>query len=233
MNASNRLNTCFVCGHPMLPSEGFPLKSPRVLRHRKCSKEGLVLELRKRAGALGLTSLDLLTRRLAELQDGVLQALGEVGFEQFQTAEPAGYLHLFLSEADLKVRVVFSRHVQSEAIYLETLMTPSELRQQKTRMLLQIREQTPARAGSMHTGYAWMKSSRWFTTRKGMQCCPKRYLKQMKTLRVFAPSKNRTLYPDRFGESKFVRTWGLRDGFGVGTQGDKGSSMSDFINLSA
>jgi hypothetical protein len=101
---------------------------------------------------VGLTSLDLLTRRLAELQDRILQALGEVSFEQFQTAEPAGYLHLFLSGSDLKVRVVFSRHVQSEAIYREALMTPGELQQQKTRLLLRIGEQTPARPGSIHTG---------------------------------------------------------------------------------
>lgn len=38
--------------------------------------------------------------------------------------------------------------------------------------------------------------------------------------RVFAPSKNRALYPGRSGESKFVRTWGLREDFGVGTQCD-------------
>jgi hypothetical protein len=81
-----------------------------------------------------------------------LQALGEVSFEQFQTAEPAGYLHLFLSGSDLKVRVVFSRHVQAEAIYREALMTPGELHQQRTRLLLRIREQTPAPPGSMRTG---------------------------------------------------------------------------------
>jgi len=110
-----------------------------------------VSELRERADTLGLTSLDLLTRRLGELQDQILQALGEASFEQFQTAEPAGYLHLFLG-SDLKVRVTFSRRVQSEEIYLEALMTPGELQQQKTRLLLRIGEQTPARPGSMHTG---------------------------------------------------------------------------------
>jgi len=99
-----------------------------------------------------LTSLDLLTRRLAELQDRISQALGELSFEQFQTTEPAGHLHLLLCGSDLKVRVVFSHHVQSEAIYREALMTPGELQQQKTRLLLRIREQTPAWAGSLHTG---------------------------------------------------------------------------------
>jgi hypothetical protein len=152
LNNAKRLNTCFVCGHRLLASEGFPLENPRVLRHRNCSKQRLVSELRERADTLGLTSLDLLTRRLAELQDRILQALGEVSFEQFQTAEPAGYLHLLLCCSDLKVRVVFSRRVQPEAIYLEPLMTPGELQQQKTRLLLRIRDQTPARARSMHTG---------------------------------------------------------------------------------
>jgi hypothetical protein len=50
-----------------------------------------LLELRQQADALGLTYVDLLTRRLAELQDHIFQALGEVSFDQFQTAEPAGY----------------------------------------------------------------------------------------------------------------------------------------------
>jgi hypothetical protein len=86
-----------------------------VLRHRNCSKWRLVLELREQVDTLGLTSLDLLTRRLAELPDRILQALGEVSFEQFHTAEPAGYQHLFLSGSDLKVRVVFSRHVHPES----------------------------------------------------------------------------------------------------------------------
>lgn len=152
MNNAKRLNTCLVCGHRLLANEGFPLENPRVLRHRNCSKQRLVSELRERADTLGLTSLDLLTRRLAELQDRILQALGKVSFEQFQTTQPAGYLHLFLSGSDLKVRVVFSRHVQSEAIYREALMTPGELQQQKTRLLLRIGEQTPARPGSMHAG---------------------------------------------------------------------------------
>jgi len=152
MNYVNRLNTCFVCGHRLPANEGRPLANPRVLRHRNCSKQRLVLELREQAATLGLTSLDLLTRRLAELQDRILQALGEVSFEQFQTAEPAGYVHLFLSGSEPKVRVVFSRHVQSEAIYLEALMTPGELQQQKSRLLLRIREQTPAQVASMHTG---------------------------------------------------------------------------------
>jgi len=151
MNHAKRFNTCVVCGHRLLANEGFPLENPRVLRHRSCSKQRLVSELRERADTLGLTSLDLLTRRLGELQDRILQALGEVNFEQFRTAEPAGYLHLLLSGPDLKVRVTFSRHVQSEAIYLEALMTPGELQQQKTRLLPRIGEQIPARPGSMHT----------------------------------------------------------------------------------
>ncbi len=149
MSNANRFNTCFVCGHRLLANEGFPFEDRRVLRHRNCSKQRLVLELCERADTLGLTSLDLLTRRLAELQDRILQALAEVSFEQFQTAEPAGYLHLFLG-SDLKVRVVFRRQLQSEAIYHETLMTPGELVQQKRRLLLRIREQTRTRAGSMH-----------------------------------------------------------------------------------
>ena len=152
MNNAKRLNTCLVCGHRLLANEGLRLENPRVPRHRNCSKQRLVSELRERAETLGLTSLDLLTRRLAELQDRILQALGEVSFEQFQTAEPAGYLHLFLSGSDLKVRVVFSRHIQSKAIYREALLTPGELQQRKTRLLLRIGEQTPARPGSMHTG---------------------------------------------------------------------------------
>jgi hypothetical protein len=152
MNKANRINTCFVCGHRLLANEGYPLENPRVLRHRNCSKQRLLLELRQRADTLGLSSLDLLTRRIAELQDRILQALGEVSFEQCQTAEPEGYLHLLLPGSDLKVKVVFSRRAQADAIYFETLMTPGELQQQKTRVLLQIREQTPACAGSMHTG---------------------------------------------------------------------------------
>jgi hypothetical protein len=99
-----------------------------------------------------LTSLALLTRRLAELKERIFHALGEVSFEQFQTAEPAGYLHLMLSGSDLKIRVVFSRHVHCEAIYLEPLITPGDLQQQKTRLLLRIRAQTPARPGSMQAG---------------------------------------------------------------------------------
>jgi hypothetical protein len=161
MNNAKRLNTCLVCGHRLLANEGFPLESPRVLRHRNCSKQRLVSELRERADTLGLTSLDLLTRRLAELQDRILRALGEVSFEQFQTAEPAGCLHLFLSGSDLKVRVVFGRHVQSEAIYREALMTPGELQQQKTRLLLRIGEQTRARPGSMHTGPTQRQLADW------------------------------------------------------------------------
>src|SRR3974390_2409996 len=152
MNNAKRLNTCFVCRQRLLANEGFPSENPRELRHRNCSKHNLVLELREQAGTLGLTSLDLLTRRLAGLQDRILQALGEVSFEQFQTAEPVGYLHLLPSGSDLKVRVVFGRHVQSEAIYLEALITPGELQQQKSRLLLRIRERRPRRAGSMHSG---------------------------------------------------------------------------------
>jgi hypothetical protein len=80
-----------------------------------------------------------------------VQALGEVSFEQFQTAEPAGHLHLFLG-SDLKVKVAFSRNAQFQAIYRETLITPDELQHHKTRLLLRIREQTRARAGLMDTG---------------------------------------------------------------------------------
>ncbi len=87
MNNANRLNPCFVCGYRLLANEVFPLENPRVLRHRNCSKQRLVLELREQAETLGLTSHDLLARRLAELQDRILQALGEVSFEQFKTAE--------------------------------------------------------------------------------------------------------------------------------------------------
>jgi hypothetical protein len=151
MNNARRLNTCVVCGHRLLANEGFPLETPRVRRHRQCSKHRLVSQLRERAYTLGLTSLDLLLRRLGQLQAQILQALGKVSFEQFQTAEPAGYLHLFLG-LELNVRIAFSRRVQSEAIYLETLMTPGELQQHRTRLLLQLRAQTPARACSTHTG---------------------------------------------------------------------------------
>ena len=38
--------------------------------------------------------------------------------------------------------------------------------------------------------------------------------------RIFAPSKNRALYPGQSGESKFVRTRSLRGEFHVGTQSD-------------
>ena len=48
--------------------------------------------------------------------------------------------------------------------------------------------------------------------------------------RVFVPSKSRARYPDRRGGSKFVRTCGLRDGFGVGTQSDYDGSMGCFIH---
>lgn len=150
MNSANQLNTCLICGHRLLANEGFPFENLRVLRHPNCSKQRLVSELRDRADSLGMSPLDLLTRRLAELQDDILQALGEVSFEQFQTAEPAGYLHLFLA-FDLKLRVAFGRHLQSEAIYHETLMTPEELQQQKRRLLLRIRERTCPRSGSMHS----------------------------------------------------------------------------------
>ena len=152
MKKTSRLNTCFVCGYRLLANEMFPLENSRMLRHRNCSKQRLVRELREQAETLGLTSLDLLARRLAKLQDRILQALGAVSFEQFQTAEPAGYLHLLLHGSDLKVRVVFSRRVKPEAIYFEPLMTPGELQRQKMRLLLRIREQTPARPYSMRTG---------------------------------------------------------------------------------
>jgi len=150
MHNSKQLNTCFVCGHRLHASERFAFENSRALRHRNCSIQRHLSDLRERAESLGLSSLDLLTRRLAQLQDQIVQALGEVSFEQFQTAESVGYLHLFLS-SDLKVRVAFSRHVQSEAIYHETLIAPDELQQQKTRLLLRIREQTRARPDLMHT----------------------------------------------------------------------------------
>jgi hypothetical protein len=151
-NKAERLNTCFVCGGRLLANEEESLLSNlRVLRHRNCSKQRLVLELRKRAATLGLTSVDLLTRRVAELKDEILRALGEVSFEQFQTAEPVGYLQLLLCGSDLKVKVVFSHYVQSEAIYLEALMTPGELEQQKSRLLIRIEEETAARPASMRT----------------------------------------------------------------------------------
>jgi hypothetical protein len=38
--------------------------------------------------------------------------------------------------------------------------------------------------------------------------------------RVFVPSKNRVLCPARYGRIKLLRTCGLRDEFGIGTQGD-------------
>jgi len=150
MHNSKQLNTCFVCGHRLHASERFAFENPGALRHRNCSIQRHLSDLRERAESLGLSSLDLLTRRLAQLQDQIVQALGEVSFEQFQTAESVGYLHLFLS-SDLKVRVAFSRHVQSEAIYHETLIAPDELQQQKTRLLLRVSEQTRARPELMHT----------------------------------------------------------------------------------
>ena len=125
---------------------GEPVNSAKRLN----TKQSLVLELCERADTLGLTSLELLARRIAALHQRILRALGEISFEQFQTAEPAGYLHLLLSGSDLRVRVAFSRHRQSEAIYLESLMTPGELQQHKMRLLLRIREQTPAGARLMH-----------------------------------------------------------------------------------
>ena len=151
MSNANRFSNCVVCGRRLLANEEFPFNDCRVLQHRNCSKQRLVLELRERAESLGLTSLELLTRRLAKLQEGILQALGEVSFEQFQTAEPAGYLHLFFSGSNLKVRVVFRRQLQPEAIYYETLMTAGELQRQKTRLLLRLRQRIPTRAGSTHT----------------------------------------------------------------------------------
>ena len=150
MNNPKQLQTRFICGYRVLASEKFPVENARGLRHRNCSKQKLVLQLREQAESLGLSSVDLLTRRLAAFHDRILLALGDLSFEQFQTAEPAGYLQLFLA-SDLNVRVVFSRHLQSEAIYLESLMTPGELHQQKTRLLLRIGEQTPTRPGSKHT----------------------------------------------------------------------------------
>ncbi len=58
-------------------------------------------------------------------------------------------------------------HFQSEAIYHETLMTPGELQHQKTRLLLRIREQSPAGADPVHSGPTerliadWLKVADW------------------------------------------------------------------------
>ena len=167
MNTAKQLNTCLICGHRLPANDGFTCENPRLSRHRSCSKQRLLLALRDRADTLGLTSVGLVLRRLAEVQSRISQALGELGFEQFQTAELEGYLHLFLSSSDLKVRVVFSHHIQPEAIYRETLMTPGQLQQQKTRLLLRMRHQTPPQSGSLRTGLPerlltdWMILADW------------------------------------------------------------------------
>ena len=148
-NSAKRFSTCLICGQRLRLDEGFPLANARGLRHKNCSKQKVILELCAQAQRLGMSALELLTGRLEELQGRVLQALGAISFEQFQTAEPAGYLHLFVSGSDLRVKLVFSRHVQSEAMYVEALITPAELPLQKERLLLRFREQASGQAGSI------------------------------------------------------------------------------------
>ena len=143
-----RLSTCLVCGHPLVANERLVFEDSRTLRHENCSKNALLLAFHKRAKAVGLTPIDLLTRRLVKLHQQIIQALGDVCFEQFHTAEPEGHLLLLLPDSDLKVRVVFSPCFQSEAIYHEILMTPGELQQHKARLLARIKEATASAAGA-------------------------------------------------------------------------------------
>jgi len=142
MHDGKRLSACLVCGHPLFANERLVFEDSRVLRHKNCSKDALLLALHKRAEALGLAPIDLLTRRLAELQHRIIQALADVSLEQFHTAEPEGHLLLLLPDSDLQVRVVFSPCFQPEAIYHEALMTPGELQQQKARLLTRITKTT-------------------------------------------------------------------------------------------
>jgi len=150
MHDGKRFSACLVCGHPLFANGGSVFENSRVLRHKNCSKNTLLLALHKQAEALGLAPQDLLTQRLAELYYRIIQALGDVSLEQFQTTEREGHLFLLLPGSDLKVRAVFSPYLQSEAIYHEVLMTPGEIQQQKTRLLGRIKEATAAAAGAGH-----------------------------------------------------------------------------------
>jgi hypothetical protein len=80
--------------------------------------------------------------------------------------------------------------------------------------------------GGMDTCFQTLElNGRWLTTRKAKQCCPNHVqvnenAPATEPARVFVPSKSRALCPARCRGSKFLRTCGLRDGSGVGTQGD-------------
>jgi hypothetical protein len=71
------------------------------VRHRD------VLSSASKPESLGLSSLDLLTDGGRNSRIGSCR-LGEVSFEQFQTAEPAGRTCFWVG---LKVKVAFSRHL--------------------------------------------------------------------------------------------------------------------------
>ncbi len=148
MHNGKRFSACLVCGHPLFANELLVFEDSRPLRHNHCSKDRLLLALHKQAEALGLAPLGILTRRLAELQLRIIQALGDVSLDQLQTVEPEGCLLLLLPGSGLKVNVVFSPYLQSEAIYHETLITPGELQQQKARLLARIKDDKPSAAGA-------------------------------------------------------------------------------------
>ena len=148
MKNGKQLSMCLICGRPLFAHEQLIFEDSRVLRHANCSKDSLLPALRKQAEVLGLTPLDLLTRRLAELQQRIIQALGDVSLEQFHNPEPAGHVLLQLPCSDLKVRVMSSPYIRSEAIYHEALLPPGELQEQKVRLLTRIKGKTLSAPGS-------------------------------------------------------------------------------------
>ena len=154
MKNDKQLSMCLVCGRPLFAHEPQVYEDSRALRHRSCPKSALLPALYRQAKALGLTPLDLLTRRLAELQKRIIQALGDVSLAQFHNPEPAGHLLLQLPCSDLKVRFMYSPYVQSEAIYHEALLPAGELQEQKARLLARINEERPSVAIAMRNDSA-------------------------------------------------------------------------------
>jgi hypothetical protein len=146
-HSPSQLGRCWICARPILPNQRLAFDLLQAVRHHSCPKDKLIHALRDRAAARSCTASELLTARLAEMQRLIVQALGDLSYQQFYSPGPHGYLALHLSDAAFTISVRLSSVVPPDAIYHEELLTPGVLQPARDQSLGQITA-AAARQGS-------------------------------------------------------------------------------------
>jgi hypothetical protein len=98
----------------------------------------------KSAETLGCTPGKLLLWRLTEMQRRIIEALGEVSYEQFYNPEPQGFILMRLPDRGFDITVDFCPRLGPPAIHYERLIPLADLEQRKERLLATILSINPS-----------------------------------------------------------------------------------------